>query len=531
MPPFRKHLLLVLLPFLHSLPDGPGQQRLEASPPETSFINAPLPYTALANAVFWMASPGGTDTESYECSLNGGRFSPCANPFTLAGLDDGPHTLFARARNSAGQVDDTPAFHTWTVDTLPPAITLTPSAPFSLPAENLTRSTTAIFSVHLDTVEASSPVHECRLDGSEFTPCPNPVTLTGLADGPHTLSVRTTDAAGNVTPRPAVRTWTVDTMAPDTEIISGPSRDDSQEEAFFTVGSPDADTVGYECSLDNLEFTNCPDPLTFSNLSEGSHYFRIRARDALGNVDETPAIWVWGSAPEFPTKKESYYGLSCASGAAPTPFWMWLLPALGLHLRRIRSHRQPPRTPRSSHALLLSVFCLLAPRASATPPASLFVPSASTGGASTMEPPASRLTVHLRLETELQLLRILPALGVEYASKLDDRQPSPQLGIALTALLQPRPRLGLRAEGRLYPVGLHSGLGPLHPYVLLGATAFPEEEVLSGRAGLGFHLRLGSFLLFTDAAYEHFLNPAPKHQPNAVLLSLGVGWSPVSSRR
>jgi hypothetical protein len=50
---------------------------------------------------------------------------------------------------------------------------------------------------------------QCRLDGGAFKPCVSPRLYAGLKDGKHTFRVRAVDAAGNVDPSPAVRSWTI----------------------------------------------------------------------------------------------------------------------------------------------------------------------------------------------------------------------------------------------------------------------------------------------------------------------------------
>jgi virginiamycin B lyase len=53
---------------------------------------------------------------------------------------------------------------------------------------------------------------ECRLDGGSFATCNSPATYSGLATGAHSFGVRATDAAGNVDPTPAERSWTIATL-------------------------------------------------------------------------------------------------------------------------------------------------------------------------------------------------------------------------------------------------------------------------------------------------------------------------------
>jgi hypothetical protein len=54
---------------------------------------------------------------SFECKLDSGSYAPCASPKTTAHLADGPHTFHVRARDSAGNIDPTPALRAFTVRT------------------------------------------------------------------------------------------------------------------------------------------------------------------------------------------------------------------------------------------------------------------------------------------------------------------------------------------------------------------------------------------------------------------------------
>ena len=53
---------------------------------------------------------------------------------------------------------------------------------------------------------------ECQVDSGAYAPCSSPdTTAPRLPDGPHTFSVRATDAAGNTDPTPATRAFTLKT--------------------------------------------------------------------------------------------------------------------------------------------------------------------------------------------------------------------------------------------------------------------------------------------------------------------------------
>ena len=58
----------------------------------------------------------------------------------------------------------------------------------------------------------------------------------------------------------------------------------------FSSSEPDAT---YECQLDGGEFSPCASPVTYSGLSNGQHTFYVRAKDAAGNADATPASRTW----------------------------------------------------------------------------------------------------------------------------------------------------------------------------------------------------------------------------------------------
>ena len=154
---------------------------------------------------------------------------------------------------------------------------------------------------------------ECKLDGGAFTAvaCSSPKDITGLADGSHTFQVRAVDAVGNRDPTPATFTWTVDATTPDTTINSatvpsgagGSSITSGASTSFnsirFTFSGTDNTglhpTTPFECKLDGGAFTAvaCSSPKDITGLADGSHTFQVRAVDAVGNRDPTPATFTW----------------------------------------------------------------------------------------------------------------------------------------------------------------------------------------------------------------------------------------------
>jgi glucose/arabinose dehydrogenase len=83
-----------------------------------------------------------------------------------------------------------------------------------------------------------------------------------------------------------------DTTPPDTIIVSGPSGTIKQNNASFTFSSNEANST-FACKLDGGAFGACSSPKKYTKLAVGSHTFSVRATDASGNIDATPASRTW----------------------------------------------------------------------------------------------------------------------------------------------------------------------------------------------------------------------------------------------
>ena len=108
---------------------------------------------------------------------------------------------------------------------------------------------------------------ECRLDGGTYATCTSPKQFTALAEGSHTVSVRAVDNAGNVGAADS-KTFTVDTIAPNTSITGAPV---SGSTATVSFSSPASDVARFECRLDGGTYATCTSPKQFSALTEGEH--------------------------------------------------------------------------------------------------------------------------------------------------------------------------------------------------------------------------------------------------------------------
>ena len=134
---------------------------------------------------------------------------------------------------------------------------------------------------------------ECRLDGGAWSACTSPRELREPGrrqphlpgarhrrGGPHGRDARPR-TRGRSTPN-----------APNTtcdDVPPIPSNDDSPS-FEFSANEPGST---FECRLDGGAWNACTSPETVGLLADGSHTFQVRATDAAGNVDATPASYTW----------------------------------------------------------------------------------------------------------------------------------------------------------------------------------------------------------------------------------------------
>jgi hypothetical protein len=175
----------------------------DTTPPDTTFVSGPMedasvPYTSVTFA--YASTEAGS---TFECSSYDRWYSwkPCTSPQTWSGLKQGYHIIAIRAKDKANNVDPTPLYRGFTVDTVAPG-TLLHSGPA---AGSSTKSRSATFSVWI----VNGNRLQCKLDAGAWLECQSPKTYSSLALGSHTFQARGRDWAGNVDPTPVVRTWTV----------------------------------------------------------------------------------------------------------------------------------------------------------------------------------------------------------------------------------------------------------------------------------------------------------------------------------
>ena len=221
-----------------------------------------------------------------ECQVYGvSSWTQCWNGYVLT-VPEGTHTIKVRSADPSGNAT--------TVDRV---VTSVDTAIIAGP-EQLTSDDMADFRFRT----AGGDTFSCSVDGAEYTPCGGGLNevwmLDVMPDGQHTLKVRASKGTW-VDPVPAEWSWTLDTVAPTSTIHAGVG---GTAASFRFTHSEPAST---ECKLDTPAgpgaWEGCSSSLSLTGLAQGEHQLWVRARDAAGNVQATPATYTWTVDTVAPT--------------------------------------------------------------------------------------------------------------------------------------------------------------------------------------------------------------------------------------
>ncbi len=230
-------------------------------------------------------------------------------------LQDGSYTVLGRATDVAGNTST--ASTSVKVDTLPPQVQLDLSG-----TQGNAGWYTSPLSLTVQATDATSGVASIRvlLDNGDWQDASSLV----IPDGLHTVQVRVSDQAGNVTTES--RTLAVDTLPPQSEFTDPPEGSTTviSGQVTFAGASQDATSglAGAEISLDNSNpSTGSPVPAALAQAGQvwqtltpdasgawsfpwdttkvpnGTYTVLVRAVDAAGNQENTARVTVVVSNP------------------------------------------------------------------------------------------------------------------------------------------------------------------------------------------------------------------------------------------
>lgn len=156
-------------------------------------------------------------------------------------LTEGTYNVIATAEDNAGNIATDSTNNELAIDTIAPTASLS-GAPVGT-----TNSTSAEITV----AGASVTAYKYDLDDAGYgaeTPVATHITLSGLSDGGHTVSVIGRDEAGNYQSVSTDATWTVDATAPAAPTITsiggdGNQINNSEKAAIAVVGTAEADAT------------------------------------------------------------------------------------------------------------------------------------------------------------------------------------------------------------------------------------------------------------------------------------------------
>jgi GDSL-like lipase/acylhydrolase family protein/WD40 repeat protein len=224
--------------------------------------------------VFTMTWEGGSVSQRTANGASDGEpdWSPDGALMTFHSNRDGSNDIFTMTSSGGSQTNRTldaanDVSPSWQADSTPPATSIVAGP------EGPTNDATPTF--ELSASELGS-TFECRIDGGGFAACGSSFTPAALPDGPHTLTVRSVDPAGNVDPNPVSRSFLVDTAAPSVAVAC-PGSLLLNEAAVAVVTASDSGSGFLPGEDPSGEY-----PLDTSRA--GSQTFAIDALDAAGNL-------------------------------------------------------------------------------------------------------------------------------------------------------------------------------------------------------------------------------------------------------
>jgi hypothetical protein len=198
----------------------------------------------------------------------------------------------------------------------------------------------------------------CSIDGGAFAPCtPGAIFGPALANGNHSFHVLAIDASGQAGAPATPQTFTIAAPLPDTLLDSGPLASGHSRSASFAFHSTKAGS-SFQCSLDGSAFAACASPHVTGRLSAAQHAFAVRALDAQGNADPTPAassfrVVLAAASARVRSQRAGRTGLvavrvSCPRSREQTCPGSVTLERVAKHRTRLASHRFRVRAGRTT---------------------------------------------------------------------------------------------------------------------------------------------------------------------------------------
>jgi hypothetical protein len=299
--------------------------RIDTVAPAVPSVTAP-PSPTSATAVSVTFGDSDTSVVRYACSVDSHPAAACSSPFAQDGFAEGSHTLTVSAFDAAG--NSVSATTQWIVDRTAPNLPVitAPASP--------TNATSASIPFTYD--PAASSVM-CAVDGAAPTPCTSPLSLAGVSEGTHHLTVTAYDAANNAAA--ASVSWVVDTTPPAApSIVNGPAgeTDDTAPIVQFTDSDPTG--VHFSCTVTDVTTSTvvqgpetCASPyvITGATTDQDSFQLRIVPTDGAGNVGPADQTVIWKLNLNVPFSPPAFVAAPASPSNDTTPTFAFVAPDAG----------------------------------------------------------------------------------------------------------------------------------------------------------------------------------------------------------
>jgi len=242
-------------------------------PPEITFIETPGAISETDISIFEFTTNQPATTYA---SLDSGPPFMIRSPYTTHNLEDGNHSLSIWAYDQTGNKSAELGFE-WIIDT-------PPSFKISYSPSRITNNNDARFKF---SANKRGVTYEASIDGAEFTNIVNPLILSGLTEGEHTLLIRAKDQSEKLSPIKEFN-WRIETSMPSAKIVF-PSRHSLTEGEYITVRGTATDDTGIASITVNGITASSND--AYQNwtanipLEPGSNNLAIQTTDLDGNLN------------------------------------------------------------------------------------------------------------------------------------------------------------------------------------------------------------------------------------------------------
>jgi hypothetical protein len=296
------HTLYVdgLDPSARILGQGVFRFTIDRTGPLFSFNQTPGDIIGSATAQFLFSSADAlSKTKEILCSLDNQTPVLVQSPYTTPALLEGDHSFSCQSSDEAGNLSNI-LKKTWKVSLNYPVIKLDSNLPAFSSASNKVLFTTV-------TNTGSALEISCSLDGSAFVGCLSGYNTTGLAAGPHSVTVKVRDSLNRQTT--SIYSWYVDLTSPKVTIekpVLSSTNLKSYPVNFSANDGTGSGLSSCECAVAPSGFSTCTSPFQWLSNQDGLKKVSIQCKDNVGNVsaaeqldmsfDQTPPLVDYSTA-------------------------------------------------------------------------------------------------------------------------------------------------------------------------------------------------------------------------------------------